>query len=118
MLQLATLLSALLSICCMVFLGFADDVLNLRWRQKIVLPMVATIPLLMAYYVSIDRTEIVLPRFVEPWLGRVVDLGGWHAPRRAAPPHRRWLTRAAEVPVAPPPAPPPLAARPSLTVAR
>lgn len=25
-------LTSLLSICCMLFLGFADDVLNLKWR--------------------------------------------------------------------------------------
>lgn len=27
-------LSALLSISCMLLLGFADDVLDLRWRHK------------------------------------------------------------------------------------
>ena len=31
-------LSGLLSICCMVLLGFADDVLNLKWRHKLILP--------------------------------------------------------------------------------
>ena len=28
-------LSALLSISCMLLLGFADDVLDLRWRHKV-----------------------------------------------------------------------------------
>ena len=30
--QFAAFLAALLSICCAVLLGFADDVLDLRWR--------------------------------------------------------------------------------------
>ncbi len=45
--QFAEFVSALLSICCMVMLGFADDVLDLRWRDKLWIPMTATIPLLM-----------------------------------------------------------------------
>ncbi|CAF5123650.1 unnamed protein product, partial [Rotaria magnacalcarata] len=32
-------LAALLSICCMVLLGFADDVLDLRWSVKLLLPL-------------------------------------------------------------------------------
>lgn len=32
MCQFVEFVSGLLSICCMLFLGFADDVLNLRWR--------------------------------------------------------------------------------------
>lgn len=45
-------LCALLSICCMIFLGFADDVLDLPWRHKLLIPTVATLPLLMVYYVN------------------------------------------------------------------
>lgn len=37
---LARLNAALLSVCFMVALGFADDVLDLRWRYKLVLPTV------------------------------------------------------------------------------
>jgi UDP-N-acetylglucosamine--dolichyl-phosphate N-acetylglucosaminephosphotransferase len=44
--QFEEFMSALLSICCMIFLGFADDVLNLRWRHKLILPtMVPFLPL-------------------------------------------------------------------------
>ncbi len=50
--------SALLSICFMVFLGFADDVLDLPWRYKFLLPSIATLPLLCAYDGS---TSIVIP---------------------------------------------------------
>eukprot|EP00050_Salpingoeca_kvevrii_P014148 m.32919 g.32919 ORF g.32919 m.32919 type:complete len:178 (+) comp5589_c0_seq1:160-693(+) len=31
--QFVEFICALLSICCMIFLGFADDVLNLKWRS-------------------------------------------------------------------------------------
>ena len=33
----------------MLLLGFADDVLDLRWRFKLVLPAVASLPLLCSY---------------------------------------------------------------------
>lgn len=29
--------------------GFSDDVLDLRWRYKLVLPTIATLPILIAY---------------------------------------------------------------------
>ncbi|CAM9339533.1 unnamed protein product, partial [Phaeothamnion confervicola] len=41
--------SGLLSICFMTFLGFTDDVLDLPWRYKLLLPTIATLPLLCAY---------------------------------------------------------------------
>ncbi len=57
--------SALLSICFMIFLGFADDVLDLPWRYKLLLPTVATLPLLCAYDGS---TSIVIPPPLSFWL--------------------------------------------------
>eukprot|EP01137_Pigoraptor_chileana_P031922 Opistho-2@20482 len=68
-------ISALLSICCMIFLGFADDVLNLKWRHKLFLPTVATLPLLMVYFVNIGSTTVVVPRPLQFALGSTVDLG-------------------------------------------
>lgn len=50
--------SALLSICFMLFLGFSDDVLDWPWRYKLLLPTVATLPLLCSYNGS---TYIVVP---------------------------------------------------------
>ena len=50
--------SALLSICFMLFLGFTDDVLDWPWRYKLVLPSVASLPLLCCYNGS---TSIVVP---------------------------------------------------------
>jgi UDP-N-acetylglucosamine--dolichyl-phosphate N-acetylglucosaminephosphotransferase len=41
--------AALAGIGFMVFLGFVDDVLDLRWRVKLILPFFASLPLLVAY---------------------------------------------------------------------
>lgn len=73
--QLVELISALLSICCMILLGFADDVLNLRWRHKLYLPTTASLPLLMVYYVNFNSTTIVMPVFVRDVLGKTLDIG-------------------------------------------
>jgi hypothetical protein len=105
----------------MIFLGFADDVLDLRyttralkialslsresplrcsWRHKLLLPTLASLPILMVriamriiaivhtyiivpvavlrvqvYWVNIGSTSVVIPLPLQPWLGRVFDLG-------------------------------------------
>jgi UDP-N-acetylmuramyl pentapeptide phosphotransferase/UDP-N-acetylglucosamine-1-phosphate transferase len=41
--------AALATICFMLFLGFADDVLDIPWRVKLILPCIASLPLLIAY---------------------------------------------------------------------
>ena len=69
LLQFTYFICALLSICCMIFLGFADDVLELRWRHKLFLPSLASLPLLMVYLVSGGSTTIIIPkplRFILP----------------------------------------------------
>lgn len=73
--QFVELIAAMLSICCMILLGFADDVLNLRWRHKLLLPTIASLPLLMVYYVNFNSTTIILPNIVRPLLGLSVDIG-------------------------------------------
>lgn len=73
--QFVELLAALLSICCMVLLGFADDVLDLRWRHKLLLPTVASLPLLMVYYVNFNSTTIIVPKPLRYLLGFSVNLG-------------------------------------------
>jgi UDP-N-acetylglucosamine--dolichyl-phosphate N-acetylglucosaminephosphotransferase len=35
--------------CFMLLIGFADDVLDLRWRYKLILPGVAVLPILASY---------------------------------------------------------------------
>lgn len=52
--------AALATICFMLFLGFADDVLDIPWRVKLQLPAVASLPLLIAYS---DGTVIKVPRY-------------------------------------------------------
>jgi UDP-N-acetylglucosamine--dolichyl-phosphate N-acetylglucosaminephosphotransferase len=67
-------MAALLSICCMVLLGFADDVLNLKWRHKLLLPTVASLPLLMVYYTNFNSTTIIIPKPLRFLLGHDLDL--------------------------------------------
>ncbi|ELT97140.1 hypothetical protein CAPTEDRAFT_171012 [Capitella teleta] len=68
-------LAALLSICCMIFLGFADDVMDLKWRHKLLLPTIASLPLLMVYFVTFDLTEIIVPKPLRGVLGYSLDIG-------------------------------------------
>lgn len=59
----------------MILLGFADDVLDLRWRHKLLLPTIASLPLLMVYYVNFNSTTIVLPGIVHSIIGTSIDIG-------------------------------------------
>lgn len=73
--EFVELIVALLSICCMILLGFADDVLDLRWRHKLILPTVATLPLLMVYYVNFNSTTVIMPKIIRPLVGMSLDIG-------------------------------------------
>ncbi|XP_053703670.1 UDP-N-acetylglucosamine--dolichyl-phosphate N-acetylglucosaminephosphotransferase [Synchiropus splendidus] len=73
--EFVQLIGALLAICCMIFLGFADDVLNLRWRHKLLLPTLASLPLLMVYFTNFGNTVIVVPKPFRMLLGLHLDLG-------------------------------------------
>ncbi|KFP96181.1 UDP-N-acetylglucosamine--dolichyl-phosphate N-acetylglucosaminephosphotransferase, partial [Leptosomus discolor] len=73
--EFVELIGALLAICCMIFLGFADDVLNLRWRHKLLLPTMASLPLLMVYFTNFGNTTIVVPKPFRVLLGMHLDLG-------------------------------------------
>ncbi|KAA8518091.1 hypothetical protein F0562_015565 [Nyssa sinensis] len=65
--------AALASICFMILLGFVDDVLDVPWRVKLLLPSIAAVPLLMAYA---GHTTIVIPKPLIPYVGlEVLDLG-------------------------------------------
>jgi UDP-N-acetylglucosamine--dolichyl-phosphate N-acetylglucosaminephosphotransferase len=72
--------SALFSICFMIFLGFLDDTVDLKWRYKLFLPTIASLPLLSTYSGS---TAMYLPTAFRPLLfsngnlthlGKIVDL--------------------------------------------
>jgi len=92
----------------MLLLGFADDVLDLPWRYKLLLPTVASLPLLFNYHANYGNlTTIIIPQpfrwllayqdgsnltilgtLLEIFLGkdaihiasgaRIVDLGLWY----------------------------------------
>ncbi|KAL3534435.1 hypothetical protein ACH5RR_002896 [Cinchona calisaya] len=64
--------AALASICFMILLGFVDDVLDVPWRVKLVLPSVAALPLLMAYA---GHTTIIIPKPLVQYFGENIDLG-------------------------------------------
>eukprot|EP00201_Polytomella_parva_P019015 CAMPEP_0175073512 /NCGR_PEP_ID=MMETSP0052_2-20121109/20622_1 /TAXON_ID=51329 ORGANISM="Polytomella parva, Strain SAG 63-3" /NCGR_SAMPLE_ID=MMETSP0052_2 /ASSEMBLY_ACC=CAM_ASM_000194 /LENGTH=392 /DNA_ID=CAMNT_0016341367 /DNA_START=61 /DNA_END=1236 /DNA_ORIENTATION=- len=51
--------AALATIGFMLFLGFVDDVLDVRWRVKLILPLFASLPLLVAYS---GGTTVSIPR--------------------------------------------------------
>ncbi|KAK3273645.1 hypothetical protein CYMTET_18123, partial [Cymbomonas tetramitiformis] len=53
--------AALSSINFMLFLGFVDDVLDIPWRYKLTLPVVASLPLLVSYS---GGTAVVIPNFL------------------------------------------------------
>ena len=59
----------------MIFLGFADDVLDLKWRDKLLLPTIASLPLLMVYFATFNSTTIIVPQPVRFLLGYSVNLG-------------------------------------------
>mmetsp|Transcript_4707 Transcript_4707/g.4860 ORF Transcript_4707/g.4860 Transcript_4707/m.4860 type:complete len:428 (+) Transcript_4707:188-1471(+) len=67
--------SALFSICFMIFLGFTDDTLDLKWRYKLILPTIASLPLLSAYSGS---TAVFIPvqfRFLLMIEGQLTSFG-------------------------------------------
>ena len=65
--------ASLLSICFMTFLGFTDDVVELRWRYKLILPLIASFPLLFAYEGS---TNLILPNFLSKIFNiKLIELG-------------------------------------------
>ena len=72
--------SALFSVCFMIFLGFLDDTLDLKWRYKLVLPPIASLPLLSAYngstalYVPLKFQHILMNGKEHTLLGAMVNL--------------------------------------------
>jgi UDP-N-acetylglucosamine--dolichyl-phosphate N-acetylglucosaminephosphotransferase len=72
--QFIEYLAALLCICCMIFLGFADDILDLKWRDKVFLPTIASLPLLMVYFATSNSTTIIVPKPFRLLLGYDLNL--------------------------------------------
>ena len=70
--ELSMFLAALLSVNSMCFLGFADNVLNLRWRHKLTLPTIASLPVLLVYYMQGGSTWVLVPNFLS---ATAIDFG-------------------------------------------
>ena len=64
--------AAVLAICMVVLLGFIDDVIDLKWRHKVIFPSIASLPLLIAYNGS---TSVVVPKLLRPFIGGIANLG-------------------------------------------
>lgn len=56
-------------------LGFLDDVFDIRWRHKLPIPIIASIPLLMVYYAERGNTHVVVPLPFRSIFGTLVNLG-------------------------------------------
>lgn len=63
--RLAEFHAGLLSAAVMLLAGFADDVFDLPWRVKLVLPVAAATPLLASYD---GPTTVVIPKLLRPLL--------------------------------------------------
>lgn len=77
--DLASFLSALMSVYSGTLLGFVDDVLDIRWRYKLPIPLLSSIPMLVVYMAGGGSTSIIVPAWPTLFraaLGRTsVDLG-------------------------------------------
>ncbi|KAH9868936.1 hypothetical protein J1614_008011 [Plenodomus biglobosus] len=73
--KLASYLSAILSLQSVVLLGIGDDLFDIRWRHKVLIPAFAAIPMLVVYFVDFGVTQMVVPLPLRPYLGELFDLG-------------------------------------------
>lgn len=73
--EMAEYLAAVLTITFASFMGFTDDVIDLRWRYKIPLPFLATLPLLSVYYANGNHTGVMVPNQFRWLFGDFIDLG-------------------------------------------
>lgn len=67
--KLASYLSAIMSLQSIAILGLGDDLFDIRWRHKILMPLVAAIPLLVVYFVDFGVTAVVVPLPLQQFLG-------------------------------------------------
>lgn len=75
LLQLASYLSAIISLQSVSILGIGDDLFDIRWRHKFFIPGIASIPILIVYFVDFGVTQIVVPKPLQPYLGSLFELG-------------------------------------------
>ena len=65
----------MLSLALVVILGNYDDLFDIRWRHKVLIPGIASIPLLAVYFLTYGITHVVVPVQLEQYLGKMIDLG-------------------------------------------
>ncbi|KAF0992702.1 hypothetical protein HZS_6759 [Henneguya salminicola] len=73
--SLEALLAGSWSISSMCLLGFTDDVLNLKWRNKLILPFISSFPLLLIYIIQNGSTFTLVPYPFKIIFGSSIDLG-------------------------------------------
>ncbi|TIA90672.1 hypothetical protein E3P99_01475 [Wallemia hederae] len=73
--KLSTYLSAVLSLQTATLLGFLDDLFDIRWRYKLPIPLIASIPMLVVYFAEGGITDVVIPIPLRQYFGKVVHLG-------------------------------------------
>ncbi|KAF2125140.1 UDP-GlcNAc-1-phosphate transferase [Dothidotthia symphoricarpi CBS 119687] len=76
--KLASYLSAILSLQSIVLLGIGDDLFDIRWRHKVLIPAIAAIPMLVVYFVDFGVTQMVVPVPLRPYLGELFELGWFY----------------------------------------
>ncbi|KUI54908.1 UDP-N-acetylglucosamine--dolichyl-phosphate N-acetylglucosaminephosphotransferase [Cytospora mali] len=75
--KLASYLSAVMSLQLIAILGIGDDLFDIRWRHKVLIPALASIPLLVVYFVDFGVTSVVVPIPLQKYLGRELFELGW-----------------------------------------
>lgn len=73
--QLSVYLSSIISLMMATLLGFLDDVFDIRWRHKLPVPIIASIPLLMVYFSERGNTNVVVPKPLRSLFGSLINLG-------------------------------------------
>ncbi|KAG8899289.1 tunicamycin resistance protein [Tulasnella sp. 403] len=73
--QLSVYLAAILSLLTATLLGFLDDVFDIRWRYKLPIPIIASVPLLLVYFAEGGNTHVVVPKPLRGLLRASFDLG-------------------------------------------
>lgn len=73
--KLSVYLSSLLSLMMATILGFLDDVFDIRWRHKLPVPIIASIPLLMVYFAEGGNTNVAVPTPLRFIFGSLINLG-------------------------------------------
>lgn len=79
--KLSSYQSALNTLEATTILGLADDILDLRWRHKFFIPALASLPLLIVYYVDFGVTSVVVPNMLIRYMPsgvRIINLGAFY----------------------------------------